>query len=162
MSLSLEPAKVDHVSIISEMAHRIWKQHYVPIIGSEQVDYMLGQMYSEDAIVKQMETGQNFYLIVYNSSYVGYMAISEKGPKEYMLHKFYIETEQQGKHIGEQAYTALLKEISGAQQVKLTVNRQNYNSMNFYFKIGFKIETVADFDIGNGYYMNDFVMSCKI
>jgi hypothetical protein len=38
------------------------------------------------------------------------------------------------------------------------VNRQNYKAINFYFKLGFKIQTVADFDIGNGYVMNDFVM----
>ena len=45
--------------------------------------------------------------------------------------------------------------------VRLTVNRQNFKSVNFYFKNGFTIERVADFDIGNGYVMNDFVMMWK-
>jgi ribosomal protein S18 acetylase RimI-like enzyme len=45
--------------------------------------------------------------------------------------------------------------------IRLTVNRQNFKSINFYFKLGFKIEKVADFDIGNGYFMNDFVMLWK-
>jgi hypothetical protein len=34
----------------------------------------------------------------------------------------------------------------------------NYKAINFYFKNGFTIEKVADFDIGDGYFMNDFVM----
>jgi hypothetical protein len=42
--------------------------------------------------------------------------------------------------------------------MRLTVNRQNYKSINFYFKIGFRIEKCADFPIGNGFVMNDFVM----
>ena len=44
------------------------------------------------------------------------------------------------------------------QTLRLTVNRQNYKSINFYFKNGFVIEKTADFDIGSGYFMNDFVM----
>jgi GNAT superfamily N-acetyltransferase len=44
------------------------------------------------------------------------------------------------------------------RSLTLTVNRQNYKSINFYFKNGFKIKSVEDFDIGNGYQMNDFVM----
>ena len=52
----------------------------------------------------------------------------------------------------------LIKEKHPHSKLTLTVNRQNYKAINFYFKLGFKIQTVADFDIGNGYVMNDFVM----
>jgi ribosomal protein S18 acetylase RimI-like enzyme len=48
--------------------------------------------------------------------------------------------------------------LTSAQSIRLTVNRENYKAINFYFKLGFKIEKVADFDIGQGYVMNDFVM----
>ena len=44
------------------------------------------------------------------------------------------------------------------QTIRLQVNRMNYKAINFYFKHGFVIEKVADFDIGDGYFMNDFVM----
>ena len=44
------------------------------------------------------------------------------------------------------------------QEIRLQVNRQNFKAINFYFKAGFKIEKVADFDIGDGYFMNDFIM----
>jgi ribosomal protein S18 acetylase RimI-like enzyme len=42
--------------------------------------------------------------------------------------------------------------------VRLNVNRQNYKSINFYFKLGFKIEKVVDIDLDKGYQMNDFIM----
>ncbi|MDZ4757768.1 MAG: GNAT family N-acetyltransferase [Bacteroidota bacterium] len=158
MNVSLVSATGKDLVPISEMAQRIWQFHYVPIIGQQQVDYMLGQMYSGIAIQKQIEEGQKFYIIVYNNLSVGYMAISQIGTEEYMLHKFYIETEEQGRNIGQHAFAALLDRLPHSKKISLTVNRQNYKSINFYFKLGFKIESVADFDIGNGYYMNDFVM----
>jgi hypothetical protein len=37
----------------------------------------------------------------------------------------------------------------------------NVASINFYFKNGFKIEKWADFEIGNGYEMNDYIMLWK-
>jgi RimJ/RimL family protein N-acetyltransferase len=72
-----------------------------------------------------------------------------------------IDTEQQGKGIGAEAFERLLEHYADAREIRLTVNRQNYKSINFYFKIGFRIERCADFDIGGGFFMNDFVMCWK-
>jgi ribosomal protein S18 acetylase RimI-like enzyme len=44
------------------------------------------------------------------------------------------------------------------RELRLQVNRQNVVAINFYFKAGFVIEKSADFDIGDGYFMNDFIM----
>ena len=46
--------------------------------------------------------------------------------------------------------------------IRLTVNRKNHIAINYYFKNGFMIEEVKDFDIGDGYEMNDFVMLKKV
>jgi len=61
---------------------------------------------------------------------------------------------------GTRAFKQLLSIIQ-PDKITLTVNRQNFKSINFYFKNRFVIERVADFDIGNGYVMNDFVMIWK-
>ncbi len=162
MSVSLTIITNKDYPLISDMAYRIWHHHYVSIIGAEQVAYMLREMYTPAAIQKQVSEDQTFYLIMHHQLPVGYMSISQKEPQVYMLHKFYIEIDQQGKNLGKQAFETLLQILSNAQKITLTVNRQNYKSINFYFKLGFHIESVADFDIGNGYYMNDFVMSKNI
>jgi ribosomal protein S18 acetylase RimI-like enzyme len=49
-----------------------------------------------------------------------------------------------------------------AECFSLTVNRQNFKAINFYFKNGFVIDEVADFEIGNGFVMNDFVMKKEL
>ena len=44
------------------------------------------------------------------------------------------------------------------QNIQLAVNRLNIKSINFYFKVGFKIKSIENFDIDGKYEMNDFIM----
>lgn len=43
----------------------------------------------------------------------------------------------------------------------ITVNRNN-DAKRFYERRGFEIIKEADFDIGNGYFMNDYVLEKKL
>jgi RimJ/RimL family protein N-acetyltransferase len=120
-------------------------------------------MYSTDALIKQNQEGQDFYIIEENKEEIGFIAISKKSEGQWFLHKFYIAVEHQNKHLGAEVMKELSAFIgesddSDSIEIRLTVNRINYKSINFYFKHGFKIESVADFDIGSGYFMNDFVL----
>lgn len=74
------------------------------------------------------------------------------------LNKLYIDTREQGRGLGQAIWQNVLLLLSDLREMRLQVNRQNYKAINFYFKVGFVIERVADFDIGDGYFMNDFVM----
>ena len=40
---------------ISELANTIWKEHYTPIIGVDQVNYMLEKFQSSKVIFKQIQ-----------------------------------------------------------------------------------------------------------
>ncbi len=156
-------AEAHELPEIAMIAEPIWHGHYTSIIGKEQVDYMLKNMYSKDALIKQSKEGQQFYFIIENDQKVGFIAISKKSEGQWFLHKFYIGMEHQNLHIGGKVIdemTTLIKseEDSNKIEIRLTVNRLNYKSINFYFKHDFRIETVADFDIGDGYFMNDFIM----
>ncbi|WP_298391912.1 GNAT family N-acetyltransferase, partial [Hydrotalea sp.] len=49
---------------------------------------------------------------------------------------------------------------AGATSLILNVNRSN-KAIAFYSKMGFQIVKEEDNDIGNGYFMNDFVMQLQ-
>lgn len=157
-TLSISKATIGDCKIISDLAVRIWKKHYPDIISMEQIEYMLRLMYSEDALIKQMQEGQEFYLLSDNNKQIGYISFTHQGSGDYFLHKFYLENENQGKGTGTFFFREMLNRLDQPVTIRLTVNRQNFKSINFYFKNGFIIEKVADFDIGNGFVMNDFVM----
>ncbi|MDF2449637.1 MAG: acetyltransferase [Bacteroidota bacterium] len=159
--LHLEKASENDLLTISNLADVIWNQHYVPIIGQAQVNYMLNKMYSLTSLKEQIHTKNHvIYLIKNDGNDIGFISVEKLKDQDYFLHKFYIDQQQSNKGTGTRAL-GLLIELIHPKSLTLTVNRQNFKSVNFYFKNGFKIEKVEDFDIGNNYQMNDFVMVKK-
>lgn len=155
-------ANPSDLDTIVNLAHTIWNIHYVPIIGKDQVDYMLEKMYNKENLTLQIDVNKHqFYLIHYNSHCLGFVSVNTINEKDYFLHKFYIHQHESNKGIGTETLKTLIQLIK-PQTLILTVNRLNYKSINFYFKNGFTIDRVEDFDIGDGYVMNDFVMIKKI
>lgn len=159
-TVQLMPAKTEDIPLIAQLAKTIWHDHYTSIISIEQITYMLDMMYSYPSLQEQMTKKEHqFYLIEQDEKKIGFIAVSkmENAIHSYFIHKYYLLQNLAGRGHGTLAFNELLKLLK-PQELRLTVNRQNYKSINFYFKNGFKIESVADFDIGNGYVMNDFVM----
>lgn len=161
MNFELKEAGKSDFSLIAALAKEIWEKHYPDIIGMEQVQYMLNKFYSDAALLTQMESGQRFYLILDTTSNpLGFFSLSQDASNNAFLHKFYVLQATQAKGLGSMVFAEMVKRFS-PHTIRLTVNRQNFKAINFYFKNGFIIEKVEDFDIGNGYQMNDFVMLWK-
>jgi GNAT superfamily N-acetyltransferase len=161
VNLQLELASREKISEIQRLADEIWHDHYVEIIGQSQVDYMLGRFYSTASMESQMEAGQRFYCVTDGDNAMGFVAIEKKEDGCFFLNKLYVKTLNQRGGLGAGILNELTSEMPGLRELRLQVNRQNYKAINFYFKMGFVIECVADFDIGDGYFMNDFVMLKK-
>lgn len=162
MEIRLRRAEAADIELIHRLAVSIWNDHYPAIIGQEQVDYMLGKMYSFETLNEQIKgLKQHFYLIENTQETFGFISVEPQEGEILFLHKFYMLSQIQGKGLGAQAFLELMKLYPAIGKVRLQVNRQNYKAINFYFKQGFTIEKVADFDIGDGYFMNDFLMVLK-
>lgn len=161
VNLQIIRAKHGEIGLIQQLAHKIWWAHYPEIIGERQVEYMLERFYSFDALEKQMAEGQVFFFIKTEMMDSGFIAVTAMDKGKYFINKFYVDLDQHNKGVGTATFSALLNELSDVQEIQLQVNRMNYKPINFYFKLGFVIDRVADFDIGDGYFMNDFVMKWK-
>lgn len=156
-------AKQHELDQIARLAEITWNDHYPAIVGQKQVDYMLAKIYSEKALQEQYEKkGHVFYFVELDGRRVGFIAASHLPEiNEVFIHKFYLLQQKQKQGLGTEVFNLVCGLYPANTTYKLTVNRQNYKSINFYFKNGFIIESVADFDIGDGYFMNDFVMVKK-
>lgn len=122
---------------------------------------MLDKFYSTSSLEEQMNNDQDFYLINSNGISVGYLSVDHQNQGDYFLNKFYIDPDEHRKNIGANSFLLLLDLLPDLNTMRLTVNRTNFKSINFYFKLGFIIEEVKEFDIGNNYFMNDFIMIYK-
>ncbi len=157
MKLQFRQATAEDIPLINELAQKIWREHYPAIISMEQIEFMLLNRYSTRAIEEGMKSGEKYFLAYSGNMAVAYASIEWKD-EFYYLHKFYLDVSKHRSGIGKQFFDYLLSQIDSSKPIKLQVNRTNYKAINFYFKVGFIIETVGDFDIGGGYFMNDFVM----
>lgn len=164
MNLEFIHCDKNKLNTLAQLAYEIWNEYYPPIIGQQQVNYMLSKLYNTDALHEQMQQGQIFYLISVNNNNIGFFSYSFKDEGSGFLHKFYLLKSCRGKNYASITLSFLesIFKNNNVKEYRLTVNRQNAQAINFYFKSGFKIEQVADFDIGNGFFMNDFVMIKKI
>ncbi|MEO0686523.1 MAG: GNAT family N-acetyltransferase, partial [Cyanobacteria bacterium J06649_11] len=125
-------------------------------IGKEQVDYMLDNFQSEDAIKQQINQGYRYYLLLNNQTDAGYCAVKDKGEKLF-LSKLYVLDFCRGKGIGKQAIQ-FIKSNFDNPVIQLTVNKRNSDSIAFYRHIGFEIVDYVEMDIGKGFVMDDYVM----
>ena len=160
---SIRIASPEDIPLIRELTLKVWPQTYAAIISPQQIDYMLDMMYSEASLQKQMEEGIKFILVYDETVPVGFAAYQEIQPAIYKLHKIYILTSQQGKGTGKFVIEHIIHDIKqkDADALQLQVNRHN-KARSFYEKLGFAVIEEADFDIGNGYFMNDYIMKKKI
>jgi ribosomal protein S18 acetylase RimI-like enzyme len=148
---------------IANLGTIIWREHYTPIIGSDQVTYMLDKFQSVSAVKKQIQEGTEYYIIKHQNTMVGYLSFYKKEDALF-LSKLYVLGTERGKGIGKAAMSFLEnKRVEIAcKSIDLTVNKYNTNSIKAYEKMGFeKIDSVI-MDIGNGYVMDDYVMKKEV
>lgn len=161
----LKKAKESDIPIIQEIANITWGPTYVPIIGQAQVDYMLQKMYSTAALESQFIDGHQFLIAELGAKNVGFVSygIAPEASNVYHLHKLYVLPSVHGQGIGKFLINEVLNKVhdEGGKFLRLNVNRKN-KAKDFYESAGFIIIETVDLDIGNGFYMNDYIMEKAI
>lgn len=151
------------IKTIESLAHEIWHEHYIPIIGNAQVDYMLKKFQSIKSIEKQIDNGFLYFLCEQDNVPVGYMSVNIRG-EELFLSKIYVASVNRRKGFGREmvAFLENLARKKALNKISLTVNRYNTNSIQMYEKVGFSICGSVIQDIGNGFVMDDYKMEKRI
>jgi ribosomal protein S18 acetylase RimI-like enzyme len=161
LGLKLSEAGESDLADIAGLATLIWNQHYPEIIGQAQVDYMLQMMYSAESLREQLLAKHHrFFLIRSGSEKIGFISMHKENNDNWYLNKFYVDQQSIYRGAGSRIFKEIVNLLQ-PEKITLTVNRANYKSINFYFKMGFKISGLVKMDIGNGFVMDDFVMEWK-
>ena len=95
----------EEIRDVAILAHEIWNQHFVSIIGQQQVDYMLNEFQSPSAIITQMASGFEYFLVVsrqgnheQKAGYLGLLTDEDSG--RLMISKIYIRKQNRGTGLG--------------------------------------------------------------
>jgi len=157
---SFQPVSTnEQIQCVAILANNIWYEHYVSIIGIDQVKYMVEKFQSENAISEQLKDGYLYYLIQNNQENIGYLSIKKRASSLF-LSKIYLSKSHRSKGIGRSSMEYIEKQARNLKcsSISLTVNKNNINSIKSYKKIGFISLGPIVIDIGNGFIMDDYKM----
>jgi len=152
----------DELSVVKSLAYDIWPRVYDYMISSEQISYMLSMMYNLDKLQQQWGEGVKFVVLEVEGMPQGFVSFEEKAECIF-LHKLYLRPEMQGQGFGKKLLLVAIDFAldSRKPRVELTVNRNN-KSLEFYKRQGFQVKEEKDFDIGGGYFRNDYILSLAV
>lgn len=157
---------------MSALSTRIVREHFDPIIGPEQNDYMIERFHSVEAIAQNIEDGYEYYFVLPPKQPkpsdgskakgvrpLGFVALQPRENRELYLSKFYLVKEQRGKGYARSMMRVVARRAHelGCDHVRLCVNRNNYQAILAYEHLGFVRMGEQRTDIGNGFVMDDFV-----
>jgi N-acetylglutamate synthase-like GNAT family acetyltransferase len=161
----IRPANTNDIPSIRHIASLTWPVAYASILSPGQMQYMLNSMYSEAVLRGQMTTeGHQFFMAEMDGSAIGFAGCSPvEQPHTWKLHKLYVLPNIQKTGAGKALMEKVLETAKGhgATTLLLNVNRNN-PAYHYYIKNGFSTIETGDFDIGNGFFMNDYVMAKKL
>ncbi len=174
--LTIRPATLSDRALIRSISERTWPSTYGHIISQEQIDFMLDWMYSDTSLEQQMNIGCEFYIASIKKENeqwdaIGFCSVSPEeeeenmntnkveGAKAHKLNKLYVLPSAQGTGAGKALLHRAIEvaKAAGSSSIFLQVNKHN-KAYSFYLKQGFIKETEFKFDIGNGFFMDDYVM----
>ena len=118
----------------------------------------------------RFEKGHQFYIASLNGDPIGFCSVSAETnevknevinevAKQHKLNKLYVLPSAHGTGSGKALLHKAIEvaKAAGSTSLYLQVNKHN-NAYTFYLKNGFVKESEFKFDIGNGFYMDDYVM----
>jgi diamine N-acetyltransferase len=161
--LVIRPASFTDIEIIRHIAYETWPSTYGELLGSEQVSYMLQKFYGTKALEEQMQNLHYFFVALKQYQPVGFVSFSAVEPGVYKLQKLYVLPSEHKTGTGKKLLNTVesVAKSMGALKLRLNVNRKN-TAFNFYRRNGFAVIAEEDIDIGNGYFMNDFIMQKEL
>jgi diamine N-acetyltransferase len=150
----------EQLAAVATLAQVIWREHYVPLIGAAQVEYMLAESWNPRAMREQMQRGDEYFSISRGSELLGYLAVrAEVVERSLFISKLYLQRASRGAGLGRRALQ-FIESLARARELQLlwlTVNQRN-PAVQVYERCGFAITASVRIDIGNGFVLDDFRM----
>ncbi len=155
-------ASIRDIPQIKRIAEETWPQAYATVIPQRQIDFMLKDMYSEEALETEFSDGRSFLIAETESEIIAFCSYYLKEPDVIRLPKLYVLPRLQRKGAGKKlidTVAEIAKEL-GAGVLELNLNRNN-PSLQFYLKMGFDIFCEEDIPYYE-YVLKDYVMRKKL
>lgn len=154
---------------MGQLSSSIVKEHFDPIIGAAQNDYMIARFNTAEAVSDQIRNHGYRYFFVCDPQasasadaaqrHVGFLAFYPREEGELYLSKFYLRSDCRGRGLSRDMCRFVVDQARalGCNRITLNVNRNNYQAILAYEHLGFHKVRAERNPIGHGFVMDDFV-----
>lgn len=163
-TVSLDKIREADFDAVTALAYAIWLPHYLPLVGAEKTEYILGLRFTPDnlsAYIGAADKGME--LLRVDGALVGYCSYAKQGDA-LKLEQLYLLSEHKGRGLG----GLMLRHVEsrardlGCQRMFLQVAKGNEDAIAVYLRTGFVIREAVEIDIGDGFVMDDYILEKAI
>jgi GNAT superfamily N-acetyltransferase len=140
----------------------VWHEVFTPIIGKEQVAYMLANYQAKANIETELAAGVVYHILMHEGQPAGYFAY-EVTPEYLYLSKLYLLKSARGHGYMSEIFNEM--ETLGRSlglKLHLRVNRDNALAVSVYEHRGFVKIAEDKADIGHGFFMDDYIFEKEL
>jgi GNAT superfamily N-acetyltransferase len=147
------------IDCLVALIQEIWPEVFIPVIGKEQVDYMLIHYQGKDVITAEIGQGVKYFIVEEAEKPVGYFAYSVE-EEHIFISKVYLKKELRGAGLSNRIFLFFEEAARSNNKDKLFlhVNRYNKLAVDVYLHKGFKIVKTVDQPLGDRFFLNDYWM----
>jgi len=167
VSIRIVPLEAQDVERLAALAREIWYAHYPAIIGTAQIEYMLGQRYGLDVVRDELRReGLWWSKLMVGEEMGGFASYFLTGTPagEMKIDKLYVHPRHQRRGYGGMmiAHIREVARLRGCSRLVLAVNKRNQSAIAAYLKHGFHIAEAVVKDIGDGFVMDDYILVKRV
>jgi ribosomal protein S18 acetylase RimI-like enzyme len=163
MSVRISAVVADDVEALSALARVVWQDAYAGVISQAQIDYMLDQRYNTPRLQEELGSSEVWWDKAQVDGELAAFAstLLTEVPGEMKLDKLYVNPQRQRLGLGARLIDRVAERAraQGCHTLMLAVNKRNEQAIAAYRKHGFVEREAVCVDIGNGFVMDDFIMS---
>lgn len=146
----------------SDLARVIWHQSFSAIVSEAQIEYMLARRLSVASLAAYVDSDTRWLdLLWVDGALAGYCsyALADQ-PQQFKLEQLFLLGAYQGLGLGRKMFERIHAQAvaCGRSEIVLLVNKSNAGPIAIYQHWGFEISAAETFDIGNGFFMDDYIM----
>lgn len=165
--VKISKATLEEISLIQSIAQETWPNTFGNILSTEQIKYMLSRMYAADTLTRQIQEENHTFFLAWDDQgkATGFASIEPlPGSGTIKIHKLYILPIAQRRGVGCALLGAVEKQAleQNANAVTLNVNRYNIKAIAFYRRMGFEVVGEEIIPIGEGYLMEDYILTKQL
>ncbi len=156
-------AKARYIQMTADLADSIWREYYARRFNKKQLDTILENLQSVEAIENDMDEDVNYQLIMQGSKVAGYIAWQMVGGSMRLKH-FYLESAWRGKGIGRTVLQSMerLARAEGKSAISVSVGQKQLDTQGFFKGAGFRILRPMDTELAPGIVWPEYWMEKRL